>query len=204
MWPPRPNLQLSSLWLTTPITIASTTIRQDSAGRYCLNDLHRAAGGAPKDGPSHWLELRQADDLIDEIKLTTGIPAVKTLEGRYGGTYACKEMVYAYAMWISAKFHLQVIRAYDQMVAAPAAPVVALPKNYAEALRLAARPRPSIEAERPPRLFPGPRTGFPGGNGHANRHCNGGGNRPVHWALSLKKSTACKGPMGALRGDPFS
>jgi hypothetical protein len=97
-----------------PLVIADVSIRQDAEGRYCLNDLHRAAGGEKKHGPSYWITNAQTMELIEELE-TTGIPVV-TAEGRNGGTYVCKELVYAYAMWISAAFHLKVIRAYDQIV----------------------------------------------------------------------------------------
>ncbi|MGE8226150.1 MAG: KilA-N domain-containing protein [Stenotrophomonas sp.] len=101
--------------MTTALTIASTSIRQDEHGRFCLNDLHKASGGAEKDKPKFWLENKQATEM-QQVLLKGGIPPVKALQGRYGGTYAVKTMVYAYAMWVSADFHVAVIEAYDQMV----------------------------------------------------------------------------------------
>lgn len=98
-----------------PIAIAGVEIRQDAEGRFSLNDLHRAAGGEKRHTPSYWLNNQQTNELIEEIG-NTGNPVSVIRGGSNPGTFVCKELVYAYAMWISAKFHLQVIRAYDQMV----------------------------------------------------------------------------------------
>lgn len=95
----------------TTLTILTTQIRQLD-GRYSLNDLHKAAGGEDKHRPNQFLRLDQTQALITEIE-TAQICAVETKEGKRGGTYVCRELVYAYAMWINAKFHLQVIRAFD-------------------------------------------------------------------------------------------
>lgn len=133
--------------LTTSLTICSTAIRQDDAGRYCLNDCHRAAGAVKKDGPSYWLATDAAKKLISHLsRQTTGKPVV-THEGRNGGTFADKELVYAYAMWISPEFMLFVVRAFDDMVSG-VAPAPAVPTTFREALLLAADQQAIIDEQR--------------------------------------------------------
>lgn len=102
--------------VTPAFQVANVAIRQDVDGRHCLNDLYKSSGSNPKHKPSEWLRNKQAQELIAEIDLEAGIPAIKTTKGRgITATYVVKELVYAYAMWISPKFHLQVIRAYDAL-----------------------------------------------------------------------------------------
>ncbi len=95
------------------LTIYNTEIQKDDYGRYCLNDLHKAAGGESRHKPSEWMRNKQTTELINEIEIA-GIPAIESKQ--QVGTFAVKELVYAYAMWVSPKFHLAVIRAYDAMV----------------------------------------------------------------------------------------
>ncbi len=99
------------------LAIANVAIRTDAAGRYCLNDLHRAAGSEKRHGPSYWLTNAQTRALIEELGPTgfPGGPLASVNDGINNGTYVAKELVYAYAMWISPAFHLKVIRAYDAL-----------------------------------------------------------------------------------------
>ena len=90
------------------LSVGNTSIRQHN-GLYSLNDLHRASGNLPKHKPSEWLRNQQTQDLLAEIE-KAGIPAI-TSKPKVG-TYACKELVIAYAAWISAAFHLKVIRVF--------------------------------------------------------------------------------------------
>lgn len=105
------------------LTISDTHIRQDDKGRYCLNDLHKSAGGESKHQPANWMRSQQVQELIEEInRSSNSMNAVNIGQGGLKqGTYVCKELVYAYAMWISPAFHLKVIRAYDSAVTNPAA-----------------------------------------------------------------------------------
>ncbi len=97
------------------LVIANTDIRQDADGLYSLNDLHKASGGDKKHQPANFMRLDTTTALVAEIDNSSDVRSFQATEGRNGGTFVCKELVYAYAMWISPAFHLKVIRAYDAM-----------------------------------------------------------------------------------------
>lgn len=103
------------------LVMFETKIRQDKEGRYCLNDLHKAAvlSGANErtKEPGKFMASPQTIELVKELTDTQilGIDPVNTVKGgKNQGTYACKELVYSYAMWISAKFQLLVIQTFDK------------------------------------------------------------------------------------------
>ena len=96
---------------TIALTLGNITVRQHN-GLFSLNDLHKAAGGEAKHQPALFMRMEQTQALITEIGNSTDSQSFKTKEGRNGGTYACRELVIAYAAWISAAFHLKVIRVF--------------------------------------------------------------------------------------------
>lgn len=100
--------------------IDGVSVRRDFDGRYCLNDLHRAAvaSGANERSkePAKFLSSPQTVELVQELTDTQNMgnaPVSTVRGGQEQGTYVCKELVYAYAMWISPKFNLKVIRTFD-------------------------------------------------------------------------------------------
>lgn len=115
-----------------PLIIEDTYVRQDDQGRFSLNDLHQAAGSEGRHKPGNWLANQQTQDLIAEIvrcwnssngasatrssDLRNGASPVSVLQGGTSqGTFVARELVYAYAMWISPAFHLKVIRTFDAL-----------------------------------------------------------------------------------------
>ena len=81
---------------------------------YSLNDLHQASGSENKHAPFRFIRLETTKELIAEIEKETP-NALKVIRGTQGGTYVCEELVLSYAMWISPKFHLIVLRAFLAM-----------------------------------------------------------------------------------------
>ena len=81
---------------------------------FSLNDLHVSSGGNLKHKPSNFIRLDTTKNLIAEIEKDNQ-HALKIIRGTNGGTYACEELVIAYAMWISPQFHLVVLRAFMAM-----------------------------------------------------------------------------------------
>ena len=96
------------------LTILNNSIRSYE-NLFSLNDLHVASGRKEKHRPNQFIRLETTQELIKEIQdedLNAQICAFKTIRGTKGGTYACEELVLSYAMWISPKFHLIVLRAF--------------------------------------------------------------------------------------------
>lgn len=88
-------------------------IKQDAEGRYCLNDLHKASVGEAKHTPGRFTCTDSFQGLCAELSRNQDKSPFTS--GRGVGTFVVKELVYAYAMWVSPKFHVEVIRSYDRL-----------------------------------------------------------------------------------------
>lgn len=99
------------------IIISNINIHQNENGLFSLNDFHKAAGAEAKYRPNQFIRLDTTKDLITELSRCADMRITHTSSrtGEFKGTYVCKELVYAYAMWISPKFHLTVIRTFDEV-----------------------------------------------------------------------------------------
>ena len=55
-----------------------------------------------------------APSIGDWIK-ETGAKGITTTPGRYGGTYAHKDIAFHFAMWLNARFYLYIVKDYQQL-----------------------------------------------------------------------------------------
>lgn len=97
------------------LIVCNVAVSMNKDGLYSLNDFHKAAGGEQKNRPGYWLETDATKKMVSLLETSVGKPALKIIKGgSTPGTFACKELVYAYAMWISPEFQLKVIKVFDE------------------------------------------------------------------------------------------
>ena len=108
--------------------IDGITIRQHD-GLYSLTDLHKASGGEPRHQPAKFTCREETKALAAEIAQSPNSEiALRAVHGGTDrGTYACRELVIAYAAWISPAFHLKVIRVFLDAAAPKPEPLPPLP-----------------------------------------------------------------------------
>ena len=117
------------------IHIAGLTIEQSSNGLYSINDLHKASGGMKKHRPENWYRLQATINLISFLESQAqnqgNGKVIETVSGKdigsqeknqcipigdIQGTFVCRELVVAYATWISPQFFAHVIRTFLDVV----------------------------------------------------------------------------------------
>lgn len=105
----RPRQTVSALSLP----LRSLVVAQDSEGRFCLNDLHRAAGSDPNSRPPAWTCLHSTQTRMHQLSRKLSFLPLVTFRGRAAGTFAVKELARMYAEWLNPEFALAVSHALE-------------------------------------------------------------------------------------------
>lgn len=94
--------------------IANTEVFVNENGLYSLMDLHKSSGLGKNYIPSQFLRNKQTMSLISALESEHG--KENTMQARHGGASAgycaCKELVVAYAMWLSPEFYSKVVKTF--------------------------------------------------------------------------------------------
>lgn len=105
------------------VTIDDVLVRIDAHGRYCLNDLHKAAianGKATENhAPGQFLRNEGVQAFIaaldaekGDVQKSTSVHSVKG--GKSQGTYAVELVAIRYAAWIDPAFEVRVYRTFQK------------------------------------------------------------------------------------------
>lgn len=107
--------------LMSTLSIIGTKVRIDSEGRYCLNDLHKAAlaSGSAKEHhkPSEFLRSESVKSFVKAVDLEAGnTVSINTVKGRgKTGTYAVELVAMRYAGWVDPSFEVKVYQAFQAL-----------------------------------------------------------------------------------------
>ena len=100
----------------TSITIGNITIHQSENGLYRMVDFWSASGKEPRHNPKSFFKLENIKELEREIFKGGEFATFKiTTRGKYGGIYVSRELIIAYATWVSPRFFLTVLQTFDQL-----------------------------------------------------------------------------------------
>lgn len=103
------------------VVIENTVVRQDAFGRYCLNDLHRAAVAQRKatesQRPSKFLRTEGIAAFVQSLSEAQKRASVRTIKGGLeSGTWADELVAIRYAAWIEPAFEVQVYEQFRDSV----------------------------------------------------------------------------------------
>lgn len=99
------------------LVINNIEVSQNEDGLFSLTDIWRASGNKSK-RPVNFAKTESFKDLIKFLRvryLTPDIYQVVNGGNKGSSTYGCKEIVYAYAMYVDVKFMVSVIDAFDSL-----------------------------------------------------------------------------------------
>lgn len=107
--------------MNTLVIIENTVVRQDAFGRYCLNDLHRAAISQGKatesQRPSNFLRGEGIDAFVQSLSEAQKRASVNVIKGGIeSGTWADELVAIRYAAWIEPAFEVQVYERFRDSV----------------------------------------------------------------------------------------
>lgn len=128
----------------------------DKSGTLYVNATEMAKPFGVKKRPSLWLRTCSAQEYISAICdaqkcASTDLQRVSKGKGGEQGTWFHKDVAMEFARWLSPKFALWCNQRIEELLTRGHAEAVqnfALPKTYAEALRLAAEQAERVEAQR--------------------------------------------------------
>ncbi|MDR5612206.1 MAG: KilA-N domain-containing protein [Arsenophonus sp.] len=103
------------------VVIENTIVRQDAFGRYCLNDLHRAAVAQGKatesQRPSKFMRSDGIAAFVQSLSEAQKRASVNVIKGGLeSGTWADELVAIRYAAWIEPAFEVQVYEQFRDSV----------------------------------------------------------------------------------------